>query len=91
MAHSNDAPRREPVLVLSEAEIRRLVTPDRDALAAIEDAFTRLASGKAGVPPILGLFVPERRGEVDVGCGLGPKSQECSETTDAASACFAVM
>ncbi len=66
MANSNDAPRREPVLVLSEAEIRRLVTLDRDALAAIEDAFTRLASGKADVPPILGLFVPERRGEVDV-------------------------
>jgi ornithine cyclodeaminase len=66
MANSNDAPRREPVLVLSEAEIRRLVTLDRDALTAIEDAFTRLASGQADVPPILGLLVPERRGEVDV-------------------------
>jgi ectoine utilization protein EutC len=66
MANANDAPRREPVLVLSEAEIRRMVTLDLGALAAIEDAFTRLASGKADVPPILGLFVPERRGEVDV-------------------------
>jgi ectoine utilization protein EutC len=66
MAHPIDAPRREPVLVLSEAEIRRLVTLDLGALAAIEDAFTRLASGMADVPPILGLFVPDRRGEVDV-------------------------
>ena len=66
MAHSNDAPRREPVLVLSEAEIRRLVTLDLDALASIEDAFTRLAGGQADVPPILGLVVPDRRGEVDV-------------------------
>jgi ectoine utilization protein EutC len=66
MANPIDAPRREPVLVLSEAEIRRLVTLDRGALAAVEDAFTRLACGQADVPPILGLFVPERRGEVDV-------------------------
>ncbi len=66
MANSNDAPRREPVLVLSEPELRRLVTLDLDALAAIEDAFTRLAAGQADVPPILGLFVPERHGEIDV-------------------------
>jgi ornithine cyclodeaminase/alanine dehydrogenase-like protein (mu-crystallin family) len=66
MAHPNDAPRREPVLVLGERELRQVVTLDLDALAAIEDAFTRLASGQADVPPILGLFVPERRGEVDV-------------------------
>jgi ectoine utilization protein EutC len=66
MAHSNDAPRREPVLVVSEPELRRLVTLDLDALAAIEDAFTKLASGQADVPPILGLFVPERHGEIDV-------------------------
>jgi ornithine cyclodeaminase len=66
MAHPNDAPRREPVLVLSEPELRRLVTLDLDALAAIEDAFTRLAAGQADVPPILGLFVPERHGEIDV-------------------------
>ena len=66
MAHANDAPRREPFLVLSEPELRRLVTLDLDALAAIEDAFTRLAGGQADVPPILGLFVPERHGEIDV-------------------------
>ena len=42
------------------------MTLDRDALAAIEDAFTCLARGQADVPPILGLFVPERHGEIDV-------------------------
>ena len=66
MANVNDSPRREPVLVLSEPELRRLVTLDLDALAAIEAAFTGLADGEADVPPILGLFVPERRGEIDV-------------------------
>jgi ornithine cyclodeaminase len=66
MANPNDAPRREPILVLDEHELRQVVTLDLDALAVIEDAFTRLAGGQADVPPILGLFVPERRGEVDV-------------------------
>jgi ornithine cyclodeaminase len=66
MANPNDAPRREPVLVLGERELRQVVTLDLDALAVIEDAFTRLASGQADVPPILGLFVPERHGEIDV-------------------------
>jgi ornithine cyclodeaminase len=66
MAHANDAPLCEPVLVLSEPELRQVVTLDHDGLAAIEDAFTRLADGQADVPPILGLFVPDRRGEVDV-------------------------
>jgi len=66
MANASDAPRRDPVLVLSEPELRRLVALDLDALAAIEDAFARLAGGEADVPPILGLFVPERHGEIDV-------------------------
>ncbi len=56
----------DPIIVLTEEEIRGLVTLDADALAAIEEAFTRLAEGRADVPPIVGLFVPERRGEIDV-------------------------
>jgi ectoine utilization protein EutC len=52
--------------VLTEPEIRRLVALDADALAAVEDAFSKLAAGHADVPPIVGLFVPDRRGEVDV-------------------------
>jgi ornithine cyclodeaminase len=62
----SDAPRREPILVLTEREIRQVVTLDLAALSAIEDAFTRLAGGQADVPPILGLFVPRWHGEVDV-------------------------
>jgi ectoine utilization protein EutC len=65
-ADQSVAPRREQVLVLTEREIRQVVAIDHDALAAIEDAFTRLAGGQADVPPILGLFVPDRHGEVDV-------------------------
>ncbi len=61
-----DAPRQEPIVVLTEREIRSVVALDLQALAAIEDAFTRLADGHADVPPIVGLFVPHRRGEVDV-------------------------
>lgn len=60
------APRRDPILVLTERELRQVVSLDLDALAAVEHAFTRLALGEADVPPILGLFVPDRHGEVDV-------------------------
>ena len=59
-------PRLGPIIVLTEAEIRRLVTLDLDALGAIEDAFSKLSAGEADVPPIVGLFVPDRHGEVDV-------------------------
>ena len=64
--HHSQPPRRDPILVLTERELREVVRLDLDALAAIEQAFTRLARGEAEVPPILGLFVPEPRGEVDV-------------------------
>lgn len=65
-AEDGAAPRRDPILVLTEQEIREVVSLDLDALAAVENAFTRLAIGEADVPPILGLFVPDRHGEVDV-------------------------
>ncbi len=54
------------IIVLSEPEIRALVPLDLDALGAIERAFAALADRRADVPPIVGLFVPERGGEVDV-------------------------
>jgi ectoine utilization protein EutC len=60
------ASRREPIVVLTERDLRQVVSLDAEALAAIELAFTRLTAGKADVPPIVGLFVPERRGEIDV-------------------------
>ncbi len=58
--------RAADIIVLSEGEIRALVPLDGEALGAIERAFAALAEGRADVPPIVGLFVPERGGEVDV-------------------------
>ncbi len=55
-----------PIRVLTESELRVCVGLDAEALAAIEDGFTRLADGEATVPPIMMVEVPEHHGEVDV-------------------------
>ncbi len=55
-----------PIRVLTESELRACVGLDNEALVAVEDGFTRLADGKATVPPIMMIEVPEHRGEVDV-------------------------
>ena len=39
---------------------------DEEALAVVEDGFTRLAGGKAMMPPIMRVEVPENNGEVDI-------------------------
>jgi ornithine cyclodeaminase len=54
------------ITILTEAEIRQCVQLDHEALAAVEDAFTRLAEGKATMPPIMRIDVPEHNGEVDI-------------------------
>jgi ornithine cyclodeaminase len=54
------------VLVLTEAEIRRCVELDQEALSAVADGFTSLAEGEATLPPIMRLEIPEHTGEVDV-------------------------
>ena len=54
-----------PVLVLREADIRRLMGP-REALPAVRDAFARLARGEATLPGVIGLDIPEHQGEVHV-------------------------
>ncbi len=54
------------VTILTESELRACVGMDEDSLAAVSEGFTRLAQGKATVPPILRVDVPENRGEVDV-------------------------
>jgi ornithine cyclodeaminase len=53
-------------VILTEAEIRQCVTVDQEGLAAIEDGFTRLAQGKATMPPIMRVDIPENNGEVDI-------------------------
>lgn len=52
--------------ILTEAELRRIVPLDLDAIACVEDAFHALATKAVSMPPILRLDMPEERGEVDV-------------------------
>lgn len=52
--------------ILTEAELRRIVSLDLDAVACVEAAFEALAKKAVAMPPILRLDIPEHRGEVDV-------------------------
>jgi len=54
------------MLVLTEAELRRVVRLDLSAVACVEEAFAALATKAVAMPPILRLDIPENRGEVDV-------------------------
>lgn len=52
--------------ILTEAELRTIVTLDLDAVACVENAFRALATLPVAMPPILRLDIAEHRGEVDV-------------------------
>lgn len=52
--------------ILTEAELRRIVPLDLEAVSCVEDAFHALATKAVVMPPILRLDMPEERGEVDV-------------------------
>jgi ornithine cyclodeaminase len=52
--------------ILTEAELRRIVPLDLEAIACVEEAFHALATKAVSMPPILRLDIPEQRGEVDV-------------------------
>ncbi|MCV9999588.1 ectoine utilization protein EutC [Pararhizobium sp. YC-54] len=52
--------------ILTEADLRTVVTLDAEAVSCIEDAFHALATKAVAMPPILRLDIPEHRGEVDV-------------------------
>lgn len=54
------------ITILNEAEIRQVVDVDGEALAAVTDAFNRLAQGKAIMPPIMRVDIAENNGEVDI-------------------------
>ena len=54
------------ITLLTEAELRRLLTLDRDILACIEQAFEALATKTVVMPPILHLEIAEANGEIDV-------------------------
>ena len=52
--------------ILTEADLRKIVPLDLDAVACVENAFRALATLPVAMPPILRLDIPEHRGEVDV-------------------------
>lgn len=52
--------------ILTEADLRKIVPLDLDAINCIETAFEALATKHVAMPPILRLDIPENRGEVDV-------------------------
>jgi ornithine cyclodeaminase len=54
------------ILVLTEAELRKSVKLDLDAVAVVENAFRLLANGKVIMPPVLSMEIPDHHGEVDV-------------------------
>lgn len=53
------------VLVLLEAEIRSLIGPAQ-ALREVRDAFAKLARGQATLPGVIGLDIPQHKGEIHV-------------------------
>jgi ornithine cyclodeaminase len=54
------------ITILTESEIRKCIQTDHEVLDAVADAFSRLAEGKANMPPIMRVDVPEHNGEVDI-------------------------
>jgi ornithine cyclodeaminase len=54
------------ITILTESDIRQCVGVDQEALAAVEDGFKRLADGKAMMPSIMRVDVPDNNGEVDI-------------------------
>jgi len=54
------------VCILTEAELRGLLTLDRDTFACVEGAFEALATKPVVMPPVLHLEIAEANGEIDV-------------------------
>ncbi len=54
------------IRILSEAQLRQVVSLDLGAVDCVEQGFTALARGEVSMPPILSLAIPENNGEVDV-------------------------
>ncbi|RGP36489.1 ectoine utilization protein EutC [Pseudotabrizicola alkalilacus] len=57
---------RDPITILTEADLRKLVPLDMAAIDCVEEAFRALATAPVAMPPIMRLDIPEHRGEVDV-------------------------
>lgn len=60
--------RKPEVLILREREIRALLDPAA-CIDAMQQAFAAYATGKAQLPPVINLEVPEHEGEVHIKSG----------------------
>lgn len=56
----------DDIVILDEARLRRIVGLDSRLVGVIEDAFARLSSGGAVMPPVLSMAIAEKNAEVDV-------------------------
>ncbi|UUP15963.1 cyclodeaminase [Nitratireductor thuwali] len=54
------------IFILTEAELRKTVGLDVQAVDVVEKAFAALGTGKVVMPPILSMAIPDAHGEVDV-------------------------
>lgn len=54
------------IYILTEEEIRNAMTLDREALEVIVESFISLSDGRAIVPPIMMIAIPELKAEIDV-------------------------
>ncbi|WP_343315549.1 ectoine utilization protein EutC [Brucella sp. BE17] len=54
------------VTILTQNDLRAIVTLDISAVDCVEQAFAALATKQVAMPPIMRLDIPEFRGEVDV-------------------------
>ena len=54
------------VHVLTEAELRGAVGLGADELAAVEAVYPLISAGRAAMPPVMRIDVPEHNGEVDI-------------------------
>ncbi|SAK46604.1 ectoine utilization protein EutC [Caballeronia glebae] len=60
-------------VLLGQAQLRKLVPLDLDAIEQVEAAFRSLATEAVAMPPILRLDIPEHAGEVDVKTAYLPR------------------
>jgi ornithine cyclodeaminase len=56
----------DDILILNEAELRKAVQLDIDAIDVVEEAFRALARGDVVMPPVLSMHFEVANGEVDV-------------------------
>lgn len=58
--------KKKPIIILTEQELRSLITLNLEVIEKVEFGFAQLAAGKATVPPIMMIPVSEKNGEVDI-------------------------